>query len=286
MALLMCEDWPHFHSRARISSDPNHASISLRLGFCVLKNSCLHETRSSPVHRSFVKNTALPFVCASEMPVTWQPDVAAFNWCFTHFRSSESVCGLVKCLEQDFFSVFVCSVSLTVHQKLYCPSDKMARKLAHVTDPINSHHFRTRKEFPSLYETRSFDQPLRALSFSRGVDFWTLICRYITIILEVTGNNDVLGNITGLRTFRVLRALKTVSIVPGEASVTPEASGVGFVLVNVIWHNDTKYKNSSMELAVIWGNLACSDLARSDLACFFCQNSYFFHLIFTTWELI
>ncbi len=55
-------------------------------------------------------------------------------------------------------------------------------------------------------------------------------------------------------------------------------------------------KNSSMELAVIWGNfscsdlacsdLACSDLAHSDLSCIFCQKSYFFHSIFTTWELI
>ncbi len=75
-------------------------------------------------------------------------------------------------------------------------------------------------------------------------------------------------------------------------------------------------KNSSMELVVIWGNFSCSDLACSDLACsdlacsdlahsnlahsdlahsdlarsdlahFFCQNSYFFHSIFTTWELI
>ncbi len=70
-------------------------------------------------------------------------------------------------------------------------------------------------------------------------------------------------------------------------------------------------KNSSMELAVIWGNFSCSDLACSDLACsdvahsdlaysdlahsdlahsdlgcFFCQNSYFSHSKFTTWELI
>ncbi len=65
--------------------------------------------------------------------------------------------------------------------------------------------------------------------------------------------------------------------------------------------NSAELKNSSMELSVIWGNFTCSDLACSDLACsdlahsdlahsdlahFFCQNSYFFHLIFTTWELI
>ena len=30
------------------------------------------------------------------------------------------------------------------------------------------------------------------------------------------GSGESLGNITGLRTFRVLRALKTVSIVPGK----------------------------------------------------------------------
>ncbi len=64
-------------------------------------------------------------------------------------------------------------------------------------------------------------------------------------------------------------------------------------------------KNSSMELAVIWGNFSCSDLAHSDLAhsdfacsnlacsdlahwfgSLFCLNSYFFHSIFTTGELI
>ena len=29
------------------------------------------------------------------------------------------------------------------------------------------------------------------------------------------GNNDALGNVAALRTFRVLRALKTVAVVPG-----------------------------------------------------------------------
>ncbi len=56
------------------------------------------------------------------------------------------------------------------------------------------------------------------------------------------------------------------------------------------------HTNSSMELVVIWGTLACSDLANSDLACsdlahsdlahFFYQNSCIFYSIFITWELI
>ncbi len=66
-----------------------------------------------------------------------------------------------------------------------------------------------------------------------------------------------------------------------------------------IWKSNKK--NSSMELAVIWGNFSCSDLACSDLACsdlahsdlacshlahFFVKILNFFHSIFTTWELI
>ncbi len=53
------------------------------------------------------------------------------------------------------------------------------------------------------------------------------------------------------------------------------------------------FKNSSMELAVIWGNFSCSDmacsdlahsdLAHSDLAGFF-SKFLLFHSIFTTWE--
>ncbi len=59
------------------------------------------------------------------------------------------------------------------------------------------------------------------------------------------------------------------------------------------YHFGHFFKNSSMELVVIWGNFSCtdlacsdlacsdlacsdlahSDLARSDLGCFFCQNS-------------
>lgn len=34
-------------------------------------------------------------------------------------------------------------------------------------------------------------------------------CRYLTMVLE-------LGNLSALRTFRVLRALKTVAVIPGE----------------------------------------------------------------------
>ena len=37
----------------------------------------------------------------------------------------------------------------------------------------------------------------------------SLCCRYITMFVE-------LGNLAALRTFRVLRALKTVAVVPGE----------------------------------------------------------------------
>ncbi len=62
-------------------------------------------------------------------------------------------------------------------------------------------------------------------------------------------------------------------------------------------------KNSSMELAMIWGNsdishsdfthsdfthsdFTHSDFTHSDFSHFFITNSYFFHLTFTTWELI
>ena len=38
---------------------------------------------------------------------------------------------------------------------------------------------------------------------------FTFVCRYITMGID-------LGNLAALRTFRVLRALKTVAIIPGE----------------------------------------------------------------------
>ena len=44
--------------------------------------------------------------------------------------------------------------------------------------------------------------------------------RYLTLSIELaTGSKDAIGNISGLRTFRVLRALRTVSIIPGELAV-------------------------------------------------------------------
>ena len=49
---------------------------------------------------------------------------------------------------------------------------------------------------------------------------------YLTLFIEVaTGSKDAFGNISGLRTFRVLRALRTVSIVPGKCCLTPTTRG-------------------------------------------------------------
>jgi len=48
------------------------------------------------------------------------------------------------------------------------------------------------------------------------LDFVVIASGYVTLVIEL-GDFDVeLGNLAGLRTFRVLRALKTVSIMPGE----------------------------------------------------------------------
>lgn len=44
------------------------------------------------------------------------------------------------------------------------------------------------------------------------LDFIVITSGYATIGMEV-------GNLAGLRTFRVLRALKTVSIMPGKSSI-------------------------------------------------------------------
>merc|ERR1712004_277283 len=51
------------------------------------------------------------------------------------------------------------------------------------------------------------------------LDFIVIISAYITVIMTETGNQSLVGNISGLRTFRVLRALKTVSIVPGLKTI-------------------------------------------------------------------
>jgi hypothetical protein len=47
------------------------------------------------------------------------------------------------------------------------------------------------------------------------LDFIVVVSSYLTIILNAIGSADGIGNIAGLRTFRVLRAFKTISIVPG-----------------------------------------------------------------------
>lgn len=45
------------------------------------------------------------------------------------------------------------------------------------------------------------------------LDFVVILSGYATLAVEI-------GNLAGLRTFRVLRALKTVSIIPGEEAFT------------------------------------------------------------------
>ena len=66
-----------------------------------------------------------------------------------------------------------------------------------------------------FYSSQFYFQLAYEICSPLDISVFLFIFRYFTIILETTGNRDVLGNITGLRTFRVLRALKTVSIVPG-----------------------------------------------------------------------
>ncbi|KAA0199086.1 hypothetical protein HAZT_HAZT003395 [Hyalella azteca] len=48
------------------------------------------------------------------------------------------------------------------------------------------------------------------------LDFVVIASGYVTLVIELGNFNVELGNLAGLRTFRVLRALKTVSIMPGE----------------------------------------------------------------------
>nr|UIX25865.1 voltage-gated sodium channel alpha subunit [Lymnaea stagnalis] len=47
------------------------------------------------------------------------------------------------------------------------------------------------------------------------LDFIVIVTAYMTIVLQLVSQEMTVGNLQGLRTFRVLRALKTVSIVPG-----------------------------------------------------------------------
>ena len=47
------------------------------------------------------------------------------------------------------------------------------------------------------------------LKISNGKDHFQINCRYITFFVH-------LGKVSILRTFRVLRALKTVSVIPGK----------------------------------------------------------------------
>ena len=46
------------------------------------------------------------------------------------------------------------------------------------------------------------------------LDFVVILSGYATLAVEI-------GNLAGLRTFRVLRALKTVSIIPGQSQSVP-----------------------------------------------------------------
>ncbi|XP_076465332.1 sodium channel protein 1 brain-like [Babylonia areolata] len=47
------------------------------------------------------------------------------------------------------------------------------------------------------------------------LDFIVIVSAFMTIIIQQAGSSTSVGNMQGLRTFRVFRALKTVSIVPG-----------------------------------------------------------------------
>lgn len=45
------------------------------------------------------------------------------------------------------------------------------------------------------------------------------MCRYVTLIIEESTSGETDTNLTGVRAFRVLRALKSISAVPGKASL-------------------------------------------------------------------
>ncbi|XP_076443937.1 sodium channel protein 1 brain-like [Babylonia areolata] len=51
------------------------------------------------------------------------------------------------------------------------------------------------------------------------LDFIVILIAFITIIVQLADPSISVGNLTGLRTFRVLRAFKTVSIVPGLKTI-------------------------------------------------------------------
>ena len=48
------------------------------------------------------------------------------------------------------------------------------------------------------------------------LDFVVIASGYVTLVIELGDFDFPVGNLAGLRTFRVLRALKTVSIMPGK----------------------------------------------------------------------
>lgn len=56
---------------------------------------------------------------------------------------------------------------------------------------------------------------------------YCVLFRYLTMVVST------LGNLTALRTFRVLRALKTVAVIPGEYSHTAEVTGLVFFLLQL-----------------------------------------------------
>ncbi|XP_035829755.1 sodium channel protein 1 brain [Aplysia californica] len=51
------------------------------------------------------------------------------------------------------------------------------------------------------------------------LDFVVILTAFLTILVQVADPSVTVGNLQGLRTFRVLRALKTVSIVPGLKTI-------------------------------------------------------------------
>lgn len=62
-------------------------------------------------------------------------------------------------------------------------------------------------------------KPFAILSVKRCRNkmYLTTYCRYVTEFVD-------LGNVSALRTFRVLRALKTISVIPGDGPLTFDVS--------------------------------------------------------------
>ncbi|KAK7492680.1 hypothetical protein BaRGS_00016159, partial [Batillaria attramentaria] len=66
------------------------------------------------------------------------------------------------------------------------------------------------------------------------LDFIVIVSAVVTLLIQAADPNISVGNLTGLRTFRVFRALRTVSIVPGLKTIVNALLGAFKMLFEVI----------------------------------------------------